>query len=88
MSDDSSPGQYTRLMVRISEGLRRKLASSAESGGRSLSAEMLLRIERSFESDDEAAAVRDRVDDHEERIKELERDIIKLLDRTGISYED
>ena len=78
MTDESPSGRYTRLMVRISEELRRKLEHSALGAGRSLSAEMLLRIERSFDEDSEAKAVAEKVEDHEQRLDELWRDIDDL----------
>lgn len=75
--------QQVRLMVAVSNELKRKLEASASAGKRSLSAEMVLRLEASFEKDDEAVEVRNMVDDHDERIKELERDVARLLDVTG-----
>lgn len=74
-------------MVRISEGLRRKLEVSASDAGRSLSAEMLLRIEKSFENDDEIDELKAMVHDHEERIREMDKDITRLLDSSGLLYD-
>lgn len=75
--------QQVRLMVAVSNELKRKLEASAAAGKRSLSAEMVLRLEASYEKDDEAIEMRNLVDDHDERIKELERDVARLLDVTG-----
>jgi Arc-like DNA binding domain len=43
------------VMTRIPEGLRRRLARSADRSGRSMNAEIIHRLEQSFSSQDEAS---------------------------------
>ena len=46
------PNDPIALQVRMTEGLRRKLAGAAEKNGRSLNAEILWRLGQTFEKED------------------------------------
>lgn len=77
----------------MGEALRQKVLEAAYKSDRSLNAEILARLEGSFESDAAAKAIAETVDahetvvvDHEDRIKQLERDVERLLDAAGL-YE-
>lgn len=68
-------------MVRVSEDVRQKLSNAAAKAGRSLSAEIALRLEKSFEDDSAAQEMADKVEYHEEAIREL-RDTVEDLQRS------
>jgi len=67
----------------MEEAFRQRLLEAAFKADRSLNAEIIARLERSFDDGDEAAETRAMVDDHEERLRQLEKDVYKLLDEGG-----
>ena len=87
MAKDSPSQMQPKVQIRMDEHFRQRLMEAAFRADRSLNAEIMARLERSFDDDAEAVEVRAFVDDHELRIKELERDVSRLLDSTGLMYE-
>lgn len=73
-------------MVAVSNELKRKLEASASAGKRSLSAEMVLRLERSFESDDDADAMVEKVEHLEDQVSSLWQSIEELQRSVSALY--
>lgn len=59
-----------KVQIRMEEDLRQKLLEAAYMSDRSLNAEILARLERSFEDDAAAKTLADLVDKHEDAIAE------------------
>lgn len=72
-----------KIMIRLPDGMRERLTAAAEEAGRSVNAEVVARLEASFVRDEEAAAARETIEDHDMRIRDLERELEKLADVVG-----
>ena len=81
MADES---QYR---LRIPADLKAKLEAAARDAGRSMNAQVLKLIEDALGQQGEIEALRDQIADHDERMKEMERDIVRLLDSAGLMYD-
>lgn len=56
------PAELRPIMTRLPEALRHQLEKTAAENGRSMNAEIIHRLERSFAKDDRAALVQDAAD--------------------------
>lgn len=82
----SSEPLFFRL--RLPEDLKAQIESSAKANGRSMNAEVLSRLERSFDLDDGLTELDAGFTDHEKRIDQLEGQVQTLLERAGLmEYE-
>lgn len=59
-----------QYMLRLPDGMRDRIAELAKASGRSMNAEIVARLERSLETDEETENA---LADHEKRIEQLER---------------
>lgn len=80
-------------MVRLPPGMRERLTEQAREAGRSVNAEVVARLEASFQNDEAAQHMADLVEEHENavsdfegRISSLEKDVSRLLDSAGLYY--
>ncbi len=77
MSDETPARDLEKFMLRMPEGMRERIAREAKANGRSMNAELIARIEQSFEDDtvwDQLVGQVDELErDFENRIQELER---------------
>ena len=69
--------------VRMQPELRDRLAEAAAANNRSLSAEIVARVEKSFEAADEWANALENIDDALSRIEALERSVGDLQHHAG-----
>ena len=63
--------------------LRQKLGDASDKTGRSLSAEIIARLEKSFEDAEEWESALENIDDALNRIEILEREMRDVMYRTG-----
>lgn len=89
MARQPSPSdQQARYLLRLPDGLRGQIEASAKANNRSLNAEIISRLERSFDLDDGLTELNDGFSDHEKRIDQLEAQVQTLLERAGLAeYE-
>lgn len=80
MSDES------HFRLRIPADLKALVETAAKAEGRSINAQIIKYIEVALGQGEEMAEVRSYIDDHDERLKAVERDVQRLLDSTGIDY--
>lgn len=65
--------------LRIPEALKAQIEASAKANNRSMTAEMVSRLERSFDLDSDLNTVSDTVDDHEYRLDKLEEQMREVI---------
>ena len=82
MADES------HFRLRIPADLKAKLEAAAKESGRSMNAQVLYTIQLALAQEDEVEELRASSQDHEERIRELEKDVMRLIDATGIDHYD
>lgn len=71
MADDSSTGrQSDKFMLRLPDGMRERVAAAAKTAGRSMNAEIVARLQQSFDSADEVRRLRLLLED--KRLSELD----------------
>lgn len=77
--------------LRIPEALKALIEEAARANNRSMTAEMVSRLERSFDLDNKTeeliakvAELEGGADDHDRRIDKLESQIADLMDYTGL----
>lgn len=59
MADDSSTGRESdKFMLRLPDGMRGRVATSAKAAGRSMNAEIVARLQQSFDNADEVRRLR------------------------------
>lgn len=75
------------MLIRIPPGMRDRIAGAAKDAGRSMNAEVIARLEKSFEDDGAAQALATTVEEHENLIEDLLRDVEKLKDAVGYLAE-
>lgn len=78
MAQDDS---YFRL--RIPDVLKEKIAEASAVNRRSMNAEIIAMLEAALGSNYDLEEVGGMVNDHEERLRQLEKDVYKLLDEGG-----
>lgn len=91
MARQPSPSdQQARYLLRLPDGLREQIEASAKANNRSMNAEIISRLERSFDLDDGLTALTARIDelesaqiDHEKKLEWAEGQIWRLLELTG-----
>lgn len=72
MTDSRRPSDLAdKMMMRLPPGMREKIAEAAKDSGRSMNAEVVARLEQSFENDDASAAQAEKVEYLEGQITEL-----------------
>lgn len=74
--------------LRIPEALKELVEKSAENNRRSMTAEIVARLERSFDLDDGLSELDSGFTDHEKRIDKLESQVSGLLERAGLVEYD
>lgn len=82
----SSEPLFFRL--RLPENLKAQIEASAKANGRSMNAEVLSRLERSFDLDDGLTELDEGFTDHERRIDLLESQVQTLMERAGLADYD
>lgn len=82
MADES------HFRLRIPADLKAKLEAAAKESGRSMNAQVLYTIQLALDQEGEVEELRASSQDHEERIRELEKDVMRLIDATGIDHYD
>lgn len=82
----SSEPLFFRL--RLPENLKAQIEASAKANGRSMNAEVLSRLERSFDLDDGLTELDEGFTDHEKRIDRLEAQVDTLMERAGLADYD
>jgi hypothetical protein len=82
----SSEPLFFRL--RLPENLKAQIEASAKANGRSMNAEVLSRLERSFDLDDGLTELDEGFTDHEKRIDQLESQVQTLMERAGLADYD
>lgn len=79
MARQPSPSdQQARYLLRLPDGLRGQIEASAKANNRSLNAEIISRLERSFDLDDGLTALTDRVDELEGMVEGQNKQIERL----------
>ncbi|MGU3496325.1 Arc family DNA-binding protein [Xanthobacteraceae bacterium A53D] len=77
MAEETPVREHEKFILRMPEGMRDRIAREAKNNGRSMNAELIARIEKTFEDDTAFSKLLDRVDeiesDFEKRLQELER---------------
>lgn len=66
------------MMMRLPPGMRDRIAEAAHSNGRSMNAEVIARLEKTFEDDDYVVELEQQVEEHGEQLREL-RSMIENL---------
>lgn len=69
--------------MNLPTSLKERIEDVARQNGRSLSAEIITRLEKSFESDEEWINALDNINDALSRIETLERQVSDLMYTTG-----
>lgn len=89
MARQPSPSdQQARYLLRLPDGLRGQIEASAKANNRSLNAEIISRLERSFDLDDGLTELDEGFTDHEKRIDRLEAQVDTLMERAGLADYD
>lgn len=83
MTNQPPSRSLDRIMIRLPDGMRERLAKAASELGRSVNAEVVARLEKSFEDDSANEALSDAVAEHEERIANLERRMDDVFHMAG-----
>ncbi|MGE7204919.1 Arc family DNA-binding protein [Sphingomonas sp. NPDC019816] len=78
MSDESD---FSYFRVRLPNDLKALIEEASYASKRSMNAEVISRLEASFAQDQESADDKETIAEHEERIRELEFDMRRILDR-------
>lgn len=80
---------FVRYTIRVPAPLYEQLQASA--GAKSVNAEIVRRLERSFELDDDTITMQERIDamdvllgDHVRQIDRLRSDVSRLMEREGL----
>lgn len=74
----------TRVTFRADDELLEQLRSAAEKHGRSISAEVTLRLQKSFEGDVTFKELEDYVTEINQRLERTERQISDIFQHTGM----
>lgn len=69
--------------VRMPPALRKRVADAAASNNRSLSAEIVARLEQSFDHADEWETALENINDAMTRIERLEREMLDVMQHIG-----
>jgi len=77
---------YFRL--RIPEALKAKVEAASAASQRSMTAEIISRLERSFDLDDGLTELDEGFTDHEKRIDLLESQVQTLMEQVGLADYD
>lgn len=80
MADES------HFRLRIPVALKAQIEAAAKEAGRSLNAQVVYTLQLALDQKDELEELRQTLDDHEDRIKDMEKDISRLLDAVPVSY--
>jgi Arc-like DNA binding domain len=90
MTQESPARMLPKVQIRVEEKLRQQLMQAAFKADRSLNAEIVARLEKSFEEDAAANAIAERMEehdgyltDHEKRIGDLERRMDDVFHMAG-----
>lgn len=82
MADES------HFRLRIPSDLKAKLEAAAKESGRSMNAQVLYTLQLALDQTDELEELRGAVEDHETRIKDLEKDLYRVMDNAGMFQYD
>jgi hypothetical protein len=77
----------SHFRLRIPADLKAKIEEMARVSGRSLNAQVLFSLEMALGQQDEISELKARCDEHEGSIKELEKDVSRLLEYAGLMYD-
>jgi cell division protein FtsB len=78
--------EESHFRLRIPADLKAKLEAAAKESGRSMNAQVLYTLQLALSQEDEIEKLRQSNDDLEDRVRDLERDVGRLIDATGIGY--
>ena len=73
-----------QVNFRIPAELKDKLDDAAKENGRTLTAELILRLEMTFEHDDQVQDLQGRVDQLENESKRLEKNLLDVMQHVGL----
>lgn len=73
-----------QVNFRIPADLKDKLDNAAKENGRTLTAELILRLETTFEQDDQIHDLLDRVDDLENEVEWLKNNLLTVMQEQGL----
>lgn len=75
--------EQDRFMVRLPDGMRERISEEAEKNRRTMNAEIVARLEKSFEAKDQSGQARPVVPTpkHEERLHAVESAVLSALDQ-------
>lgn len=73
-----------QVNFRIPAELKDKLDDAAKENGRTLTAELILRLEMTFEHDDQVQDLQARVDQLENESKRLEKNLLDVMQHVGL----
>lgn len=74
-----------QVNFRIPAELKDKLDDAAKENGRTLTAELILRLEMTFDQDDQVQDLLSRVEDLEDKIKWMEKALVEVVEHTGLN---
>jgi hypothetical protein len=87
MTDSRRPSDLAdKMMMRLPPGMRERIADAAKVAGRSMNAEVVARLEKSFETDLSVMAMAEMVEQHEDQISTMWRDIEDLKGSVSSLY--
>ena len=73
-----------QVNFRIPAELKDKLDDAAKENGRTLTAELILRLEMTFEHDDQVQDLLSRVDQLESQSQWLEKNLLNVMEHAGL----
>ena len=73
-----------QVNFRIPAELKDKLDDAAKENGRTLTAELILRLEMTFEHDDQVQDLLSRVEELENKSKWLEKNLLDVMQHVGL----
>lgn len=73
-----------QVNFRIPAELKDKLDEAAKENGRTLTAELILRLEMTFENDDQVQDLQERVNQLEDESKRLEKNLLDVMEHVGL----
>lgn len=78
--------EESHFRLRIPADLKAQIEAAAKEAGRSLNAQVIYTLQLALSQEDEIEKLRQSNDDLEDRVRDLERDVGRLIDATGIGY--
>lgn len=82
MSDETPARDLEKFMLRMPEGMRERIAREAKANGRSMNAELIARIEKTFDEDGVIEYLVSKIDhmqaEFDNRLSDVESDLHEL----------